>query len=397
MQKNSLFSNALLWFGAAVSVAEIETGTLMAGFVSAQDGNSLARTVGAIVAGHVVGGLLFFLCAAVCARQGVNAMASQIRHYGSAGAKFFAGVNILQLVGWTAVMIAQGAAASAALFKNSSQGMFALMCVVIGVMVALWLWCGAGEAVRLNGLAVGLLFVMVIVLSVRLVAQCAGASAAAPAGEFSFWAAFELSAAMPLSWLPLAGDYVRNAEKPMRSAAVSAAVYTFGSTWMYLIGLFAALYLGTANVTAIFAGFGLFGIALAVVVLSTVTTTFLDAWSAGESATTVSGKIRPTCFSLAVTGLGILLAIFGIMDRLMNFLYFIASVFAPMAAVQIFDYFVCGERRNTGTKIVNCIGWLAGFGVYHACLHYACPFGATFPAMLSAAAMPLVYRLFCRK
>ena len=394
MKKNSVLSNALLWFGAAVSVAEIETGTLLRGFVGS-DHKSLWLTILAILAGHIAGGILFFLCAAISARQQVNAMAAQHAHYGNNGARFFAGANILQLIGWTAVMIAQGAAAANALVSGIPVG---ALCVVIGIMVAIWLYCGAGEAVRLNSAAVALLFLLVVILTVKMLCQCCGGTGYTPAedGQFSFWAAFELSACMPLSWLPLAGDYVKGAEKPLLASAVSAIVYTIGSTWMYMIGLIATLYLGAENTTAIFAGFRLFGIALAVVILSTVTTTFLDAWSAGESATTLYGKLNPKWFSIGVTALGIVFAIFGIMDRLMDFLYFIASVFAPMAIVQIFDYF-CVRKQYRGRQIVNCIGWLVGFIAYHLCLKYACPFGATFPAMLAALVVPAVAMIVAKK
>ncbi len=387
MKKNSVLSNALLWFGAAVSVAEIETGSLLHSFVG-NDHKSLWLTIFAILAGHIAGGVLFFLCATISAKQQVNAMTAQRAHYGNNGARFFASANILQLIGWTAVMIAQGAAAANALVSTIPVS---ALCCVIGVMVAIWLYCGAGDAVRLNSAAVALLFLLVVVLTVKMIFQCVNGAGYTPAedGQFSFWAAFELSACMPLSWLPLAGDYVKGAEKPIKASAVSAIVYTIGSTWMYMIGLCATLFLGAENTTAIFAGFGLFGIALAVVILSTVTTTFLDAWSAGESATTICGKLNPKWFSIGVTALGIILAIFGIMDRLMDFLYFIASVFAPMAIVQIFDYF-CNRKQYRGRHIVNCIGWLVGFAAYHVCLKYNCPFGATFPAMLAAIVIPAI-------
>ena len=201
---------------------------------------------------------------------------------------------------------------------------------------------------------------------------------------------------MPLSWLPLAGDYVKDARKPMAASAVSAVVYTIGSTWMYLIGLTATIFLSAANTTAIFAGFGMAGIALAVVVLSTVTTTFLDAWSAGESATTIWGRFNPRWISIGVTALGIILAIWGIMDHLMDFLYFIAAVFAPMAAVQIIDYFL-GEKDYPHRHAVNCAGWLIGFAAYQLCLRFACPFGSAIPAMAAAVALPAVVALANRK
>lgn len=47
MKKTSLFENALIWFGAGVSIAEILTGTYLAPL-------GLKNGILAIVAGHVV-------------------------------------------------------------------------------------------------------------------------------------------------------------------------------------------------------------------------------------------------------------------------------------------------------------------------------------------------------
>ena len=56
-----------------------------------------------------------------------------------------------------------------------------------------------------------------------------GEGAAVSAEEaMSFGAAVELSAAMPLSWLPLISDYTSKAEKPVMASAVSAVIYGLG-------------------------------------------------------------------------------------------------------------------------------------------------------------------------
>ena len=97
----------------------------------------------------------------------------------------------------------------------------------------------------------------------------------------SFGAAVELAVAMPLSWLPLISDYTREAEEPVKATAVSAVVYGIISCWMYVIGMGAAIYTGEYDIAQIMvkAGLGIAG--LLIIVFSTVTTTFLDAYSAG--------------------------------------------------------------------------------------------------------------------
>lgn len=60
MKKTSSFQNSLIWFGAAVSIAEILTGTYFA---------PLGFTKGllAILVGHVIGCAMFFFAASSAA------------------------------------------------------------------------------------------------------------------------------------------------------------------------------------------------------------------------------------------------------------------------------------------------------------------------------------------
>lgn len=100
----------------------------------------------------------------------------------------------------------------------------------------------------------------------------------------SFGAAVELAVAMPLSWAPLISDYTREAEKPFQATLASTLTYGVVSCWMYVIGMGAAIYTGEYDIAQIMVKAGLGIAALVILVLSTVTTTFLDAWSAGISA-----------------------------------------------------------------------------------------------------------------
>ena len=117
---------------------------------------------------------------------------------------------------------------------------------------------------------------------------------------------------MPLSWLPVISDYTKDAERPTAATAVSAGSYTVASLWMYFIGLqIAGLGVGTNIAQAILlAGIGIPGILI--VALSTVTTNFLAANSAGESAKAIVNKLNPKITGVVVCVLSTVLAIWGI-------------------------------------------------------------------------------------
>ena len=101
-KKTSVFSNGLIWFGAGVSIAEIITGTYLAPL-------GFTKAMLAIVIGHVIGALMMFAAGMIGAREEKSAMETVKMSFGKKGGLLFAVLNILQLVGWTAIMIYDGA------------------------------------------------------------------------------------------------------------------------------------------------------------------------------------------------------------------------------------------------------------------------------------------------
>lgn len=131
MKKTSSFQNSLIWFGAAVSIAEILTGTYFA---------PLGFTKGllAILVGHVIGCAMFFFAGLIGGRTGRSAMGTVELSFGRIGCLFFAALNVLQLVGWTAIMIYDGALAT-----NTVLGIGKwVWCLVIGGLIVVWIAVG---------------------------------------------------------------------------------------------------------------------------------------------------------------------------------------------------------------------------------------------------------------
>jgi len=98
---------------------------------------------------------------------------------------------------------------------------------------------------------------------------------------------------------------------------------------MYTIGLGAAVFLGESDIAVIMAGAGFGMLGIYVVIASTVTTTFLDVFSAGESFTSISRWPGRKAVAIAACILGTLLALSTDVFRFEGFLYLIGSVFAP--------------------------------------------------------------------
>lgn len=371
MKKTTAAQNGLIWFGAGVSLAEILTGTNFAPL-------GMAKGFAAIVTGHLIGCGLLFLAGLIGGRSGRSAMETVKMSFGQKGGLFFAVLNILQLAGWTAIMIYDGALAVGGIFPAGQW----VWCLVIGGLILIWILIGVTNLGWLNRLSMAALFLLTLVLSGVIFGS--GTPAGKDLGEtMTFGAAVELAVAMPLSWLPLISDYTREAEKPIPATLASALVYGLTSTWMYTIGMGAAIYTGVSDISAIMVKAGLGIAALAILILSTVTTTFLDAWSAGISAESLSKKFSGKRIAALTAVLGTAAAILWPMDDITGFLYLIGSVFAPMIAIQIADFFILHRNRfQEGFDLRNLIIWVVGFALYRWLMGVDFILGCTLADML---------------
>ena len=379
MKKTSVFQNSLIWFGAGVSLAEILTGTSFAPL-------GMARGFAAILLGHVIGCALFFLAGLIGGRTGRSAMETVKMSFGQKGGLLFAFLNVLQLLGWTAIMIYDGALAIDGIFGAGHW----IWCLVIGGLIIVWILVGITNLGLINKISMTALFLLTLVLC--KVIFFSGAPVGGDLGEtMSFGAAVELAVAMPLSWLPLISDYTREAEKPFQATLASTLTYGVVSCWMYVIGMGAAIYTGEYDIAQIMVKAGLGIAALVILVLSTVTTTFLDAWSAGISAESLSSKLNGKWTAVVVTVGGIAGAILFPMDDITDFLYLIGSVFAPMIAVQIADHFLLHrDRFNEAFDGRNLVIWLVGFVLYRALMRVDIVVGYTLVDMVATMVLCLL-------
>ena len=382
----SVFSNGLIWFGAGVSLAEILTGTYFAPL-------GFGKAMAAILLGHLIGGLMMFAAGMIGGREKKSAMETVKMSFGRKGSLLFAALNVLQLVGWTAIMIYDGALAANGILKTGAW----VWAVVIGVLIIAWILIGLTNLGKVNTVAMLALFVLTLVLF-KVIFFGANGAEALVSGDLSFGAAVELAVAMPLSWLPLISDYTREAKEPVKATAVSTVVYGVVSCWMYVIGMNAAIYTGESDIASIMvkAGLGIAG--LLIIVFSTVTTTFLDAYSAGISSESVFSKINGKYAAIVVTVIGMIGAIIYPMDNITDFLYLIGSVFAPMIAVQIADAFILhSDASAKELSASRMIIWLVGFVIYRILMNIDFVLGNTLPDMLITMFITVVWGLCVEK
>ena len=379
----SILSNSIIWFGAGVSIAEILTGTYFAPL-------GFAKGILAILIGHVIGCSLLFFAGYIGALSKKSAMDSTALSFGKIGAKIFALFNVIQLVGWTGIMIYDASLSLNEIFSTQKW----VWAVITGLLIILWVIAGITNIGKFSFGVMIALFVLTIVMC-KVVFFGGNSSVSAEFQEaLSFGQAIELAVAMPLSWLPLISDYTKEAEKPFAATFASSVTYCLVSCWMYIIGMGLAILTSESDIAKIMTAAGLGKIALVIIILSTVTTTFLDAWSAAISFKTIFEKAPEKITAIVVTVIGTLAAVLFPMDNITDFLYLIGSIFAPMIAILLADYFILkSDFSEKKLKVSRVIIWLIGFVIYRLLMQTDLITGCTIPDMVMTFALTAIMGL----
>ncbi len=380
-----------LWFGAAVSVAEILTGGYLAQL-------GAVKGFWAIILGHLAGTLLLVLAGLIGFREQIPAIMSTRISFGKQGSYLISLINILQLVGWTAIMIIEGGTAMSVISRTLWHFDHpTLMHCLIGLLVGLWVFWGVKGFKRINTLAAALLLILTVVMSwVVFTHPSAAAEMEQPKGAFGM--GFELSIIMPLSWFPLISDYTSLARSKKGALIAPFCGYFIGSCWMYAIGMAGGLLSGSPDPTKIMLAANLGLTALAILGLSTVTTTFLDVYSAGISLINIFPRVNDRIAAVGFAAIGTAVALIFPIERYTDFLYVLGSVFSPLIAILLTDYFVLKcDNRLVSADAVASVSLLAGIAFYYLVKPQELPIGTTLTTIVFTTALHYTLRRWRRR
>lgn len=369
----------ILWAGAAVSLAEIWAGGLLV---------PLGLGVGlyAILLGHLIGNTPFALGGLIGSRWGIPTMISLRPSFGVRGSSLAAALNVVQLVGWTAIMLIVCGSAADALSKAYGFSSPTFWMVAAGIVTTLWAFLGHRGWKWLQRISVLALLTLCLGMT-HVLFQRHGWQILSeiPKGKaLPFMVGMDLVIAMPISWLPLVSDYSRFARASRSSFWGTWIGYFVVSSWMYLLGLAASLATKSSDPSGVVMNlmleFGWMIPALLIVLLSTFTTTFLDIYSTAISALTIVPKIgeRLAIILGGILGTG-LAVVFPNLLHYEHFLLFIGAMFCPLFGIVLTDYFLLRGsvisvedlyRKEgiywywRGINPIAVLAWLVGFCVY---------------------------------
>lgn len=388
----------LLWAGAAIALPEIWAGGLLAPL-------GLASGMAAVILGHALGVIPLGLACVIGARHGVPAIVSTRAALGLGGARVAAVLNVVQLAGWTAVMLWIGGQAAARIFPGAGTREWTLLC---GAMTIAWTLGGLHVWRRLQGVSIALLAGVSAWMTALLIRDHGWERlwAARPEGGMSFMAGLDLVVAMPVSWLPLAADYARHARTARGAFRGSVAGYFLASSWMYALGLAASAATGTdapdTMLVGLMAGRAV-AAALWIALASTLTTTFLNIHSGALSAQALLPRVPVRVLAAALGLAGTAFAMVIDPTKYEAFLLLVGSAFCPLFGVVLADYFAVRRGRLDGPALLEgrdlpaarwpgVTAWAAGFALHQALARLAPAVGASIPSMLFAAGLYVALR-----
>ena len=399
----------LLWAGVAISLAEIWAGGFLApmGFWCG---------LWAILLGHLIGNTLMALGGVIGSDHGIMSMVSVRPAFGLRGSNLAAVLNIIQLIGWAAIMLIIGGRAGAALGKPVG-GILAsdsFWVVLIGVGTLLWaFWTGKTVWKILQTVSVAALLLVIAMMTWVAFGGMEPQPAAANAQPMAFMTGLDLVIAMPISWMPLVADYSRSARSTRSAFWNTWWGYFLVSSWMYVLGLQVTLLTGVTDpgllVLETMGGLGLAVPALFMVVFSTITSDFPDVYSATCSLLNISQKVSARTVMWIAGIVSILVALVFPMEQYENFLFFIGAMFIPLFGVVLTDYFILRGRKlevdaiyveggtywyRKGCNPAAFAAWAVGFAVYEAMALLKLAVGGSIPSMLAAG---MLYWALSRK
>jgi len=390
---------SLLWAGSAIAVNVWYSG----GYLS-----SIGWVPGIvlILLGSFVGSLIFAAAGAIGTDLGIPSMVTVRPSFGIRGSYVMSALNYVALIGWTAWMININASAAdkinSLIFGFNGFPLWVVVCGIICTTLAI---LKAESWRRFTRISVMALIITAIAINAVVFYNYGwGYLASKPTWGTPAGTVFDLALIIPLSWAPLAADYMRFARSSKGGFFGSLFGQGFANAWFYITGLACALAFGLYDPTVYVTQVGglVFGlVALFVIWFGTITTTFLDIYSANMSVINVFPNVKEWQGSILTGAIAIVIAFLPWLNSFVQFLNLIGAVFVPLFAVVLVDYFLIRKRQydigglyarslywySSGFKFASILSWIAGVALYFVFQQIAPQIGATLPSFLLTAAI----------
>jgi nucleobase:cation symporter-1, NCS1 family len=333
---------------------------------------SVVAALTAIVVGTLLGTLVIALSGIPGTETGAPAMVLLRGLFGTRVSYLPTALNILQLFGWSIFELVTIATAAHTVAPALPKWGYVL---IAGAATALLTIRPLGAIRVLRRYATAAVLVVMCYLFVQLLRHPLPSLTHGTWG--GYWAATDTVVAVAISFAPLSADYMRHSRSTRAAFAGAMAGYSVTQVLCYVIGLLALVTVARGNSADIFGAFIALpagSLAFAVLAARELDQSFADVYSTAISIQ----NLRPLWDRRVLAGVISALVTAGALwlniADYENFLDLLGSVFVPMSAVLIADYFT-GSRSGTRgrhwdlsagarSRWPMLLPWAVGFVVY---------------------------------
>jgi len=387
----------VLWFSLGVGLLVYAAGAELL-----ELGLSLADSIFVSVLGSVVGVAPLAVVGLMGGRYGVPTMVLTRPALGVRGSWIPTVLNVVQLVGWASfelwVMATALDAVVSSVFGYSNYTLwvclFALWCGLMalgGPLMVVRKYLERFAIYPLMGAAAWITYYFCTSYDVKSLLGRLGA------GGLGILLGIDLVVAMPISWLPLVADYNRFARDRRGNVLGTYLGYLSSNVWFYAMGAICmAATMGMfENPVLALTGMAFGAPSIIAILVDETDNCFADIYSCAMSAKNVVPEWRTWKLVVAATVASVLIALFTTPTVYVLFLYWIGSVFCPLAGIMIADHYLVkrgyrvewlygreGYWYTGGFNPAALACWAAGIASYWLC-YFKAPFvGSSIPSML---------------
>ncbi|MHB1251815.1 MAG: purine-cytosine permease family protein [Acidimicrobiales bacterium] len=326
---------------------------------------SVLASVNAIVVGTVLGTLVVALSGVAGARTGAPAMVLLRGLFGRRLSYVPTVMNVIQLLGWGVFELVTIATAAHTVEPGLARWVYIVMA---GAITGLLTLRPLGAIRILRRVATPVVLVVLGYLSVELLGHHLPSLTH---GTWSgYWAATDTVIAVAVSFAPLAADYTRHS-RSTRTAFFGAFIgYSVTQILCYVIGLIALVTVAKnpSDIYGAFIAVPLGSLCFALLATRELDQSFADVYSSVVSVQNLRPLWDRRVLALGISLLATALALLINIADYENFLVLLGSVFVPMSAVFIVDFFVLARGNwslsGHARRSTMLIPWACGFVVY---------------------------------
>ncbi len=327
---------------------------------------SLLAALSAIVLGTVLGTAVVAATGAAGTITGAPAMVLLRSLFGTRWSYLPTVLNVLQCLGWGIFELVTIATAAHTVVPAGPRWSYI---IIAGVITGLLTLRPLGAIRTLRRYATPAVVVILGYLFVELLTHpMPGLTHGAWTG---YWAATDTVVAVAVSFAPLAADYTRHARSPRTSFWGAMVGYSATQILCYVIGLISLVTVARnpSDIYGAFIAVPLGSLCFAVLVARELDQSFANVYSTAVSLQNFRPSWDRRVLAVAIASLATVLALWINIADYENFLVLLGSVFVPMSAVFIVDFYllsrgvwdpsVHGRRR-----LASFIPWGLGFVAY---------------------------------